>query len=72
MKTLHVPAMTGSSPVAKAREAVCNRVGANIYGRADQFLRLAEIGDDAGARAELLALLKFFPKGRLPDRGGVS
>jgi len=68
-RQLHVPAMTGSSPVAKAREAVCNRVGANIYGRADQFLRLAEIGDNEGARAELLALLAFFPKhtgGKLP------
>jgi len=45
----------------KKREAVCERIGANIYGRTDAFLRAAESGDDASARAELLALLEFFP-----------
>lgn len=51
-----------TSPVEQARDAVCNRVGANIYGRVEYFLRMAEQGDDKQARAELLALLKFFPK----------
>jgi hypothetical protein len=50
------------NPVEKARRAVCDRVSANIYGRVEQFLRDAETGDDAGARYELLQLLKFFPK----------
>lgn len=55
--------------VAKAREDVCSRVGANIYGRVEYFLRMAEEGDDRQARAELLALLKFFPKPLLPAYG---
>lgn len=50
------------STVDKARAAVCDRIGANIYGRVAEFLRKAEQGDDAAARRELLALLKFFPK----------
>ena len=45
----------------KKREAVCERIGANIYGRVEVFLRAAEAGDDASARRELLALLEFFP-----------
>lgn len=49
------------SEVRKAREAVCARVGANIYGRVEEFLRFAEEGDDIRARSELLGLLKFFP-----------
>lgn len=48
--------------VEQAKAAVCDRVGANIYGRVAEFLRKAEQGDDAAARRELLALLKFFPK----------
>jgi hypothetical protein len=52
-----------SNPVEEARKAVCNRVSANIYGRVEVFLRQAEEGNDANARYELLALLKFFPKG---------
>jgi len=51
-----------TNPVEKARTEVCDRVSANIYGRADEFLRQAESGNDAGARRELLALLKFFPR----------
>ncbi|MER9195283.1 hypothetical protein NKI13_18570 [Mesorhizobium australicum] len=50
------------NPVEEARKAVCNRVGANVYGRVEAFLRDVETGDDKGARYELLALLKFFPK----------
>lgn len=44
------------------REATCERIGANIYGRTDAFLCYAEQGDDDAARRELLALLKFFPR----------
>lgn len=50
------------NPVRSTKEAVCARLGANIYGRVDVFLDKAERGDDAAARRELLALLKFFPK----------
>jgi hypothetical protein len=50
------------NPVDKAKHEVCARVGANIYGRTNEFLARAEQGDDAGARRELLELLKFFPK----------
>ncbi|CDX26773.1 hypothetical protein MPL3356_60546 [Mesorhizobium plurifarium] len=42
-------------------EAVNARVGANIFGRAETFLRKATAGDDAAARAELVSLLSFFP-----------
>ena len=51
-----------NNPVRQARDQVCDRVGANIYGRIDQFLATVEEGDDQRARDELLALLKFFPK----------
>ncbi len=51
-----------NSPIRKAQDAVCERVGANIYGRVSEFLRLAECGEDSKARQELLELLKYFPK----------
>jgi hypothetical protein len=52
--------MTGNI-VDQARATICDRIGANIYGRTAEFIRKAESGDDKGARRELLALLKFFP-----------
>jgi hypothetical protein len=45
----------------EARAQVCNRVGANVYGRIDAAVESMESGDNSGARRELLALLKFFP-----------
>jgi hypothetical protein len=51
-----------TNPVRKAREEVCSRVGANIYGRVEAFINHAERGDDVQARKELCELLKFFPK----------
>lgn len=50
-----------ADPTKAMKEIVCQRVGANIYGRAAVFIARAEAGDDAGARAELMALLEFFP-----------
>jgi hypothetical protein len=50
-----------------ASDALNQRVGCNVMGRLDVFMTAALAGDDAKARAELLALLKFFPpakKGR--------
>jgi hypothetical protein len=51
-----------ANPIRQAQAAVCDRIGANIYGRVAVFIDKAERGDNAGARAELLALLKFFPR----------
>ncbi|MER8983938.1 hypothetical protein [Mesorhizobium sp. M0843] len=55
------------NPVRKAREDVCQRVGANIYGRVEQFLAKAEVGDDQAARDELMFLMRFFPRPRRPE-----
>ena len=38
------------------------RLSCNLKGRLDAIERAAVAGDDAGARRELLALLKFFPR----------
>lgn len=54
--------LMSENPVSKAKASVCDRIGANIYGRAEVFLSLAERGDMKAARRELLALLRFFPK----------
>lgn len=40
---------------------VDERLGCNLSGRLAEIQRLADLGDDEGARAELLKLLKFFP-----------
>ncbi len=41
---------------------VNERLGCNLRGRLDAVERAAKSGDDAGARRELKALLKFFPQ----------
>ena len=58
----------------EAREQVCNRAGANVYGRIDAAVEAMESGDDHGARRELLALLKFFPARpkRIADEAAVT
>jgi hypothetical protein len=38
------------------------RLSCNLRGRLDAIERAAVAGDNAGARRDLLALLKFFPK----------
>lgn len=53
----HIATIAGSDVDPNA---VCEKVGANIYGRTTEFLRLAEADDMAGARRELLDLLSFF------------
>lgn len=41
---------------------VDTRLGCNLRGRLGAIERAAAAGDDRGARRELLALLKFFPR----------
>lgn len=51
------------NPVHAAREAVCAKIGVNIYARTSLFVQFAEQGQYEHARRELLDLLRFFPKG---------
>lgn len=50
--------------------ALNKRVGCNVPGRLNAFLSAAVAGDDAQARSELLALLKFFPAKTARKRKG--
>ena len=56
----------------EARAQVCDRAGANVYGRIEEAVEAMESGDDAGARRELLALLKFFPPRRATNEAAVT
>lgn len=44
------------------RDRVNSRIGCNVYGRIESFLRFLEDGEDKKARQELSALMTFFER----------
>lgn len=48
-------------PIPADCQAVCDRVGCNVFGRLAHVTALVKANRDAQVRREMLALLKFYP-----------